>query len=234
MPTANKKKHLRKFTKVLTQLLETLHDVFPTCDATADAYLKFAAANEEESVKKKAIAEWNRTLRPYYNLCEAGKWQEVFDSCDNEVFVSLSLKDKWNTLDEASQGNLVQYIKALNKHAVSYFDQMMSGIVNAFPPSLMERMQTVASDIAQGAADNNGDIMSQLKFDEIGKRVFGGTNDASASGGVDSDELQTFGSAIPQILPDLMEMTQALVGKHSIVSQLGSLLGGSQSEQGEQ
>ena len=211
-------KHLRKFTKILNQLLGTLHDVFPGCEATADASLKFLAGSAEESVQKKAISKWHRSLRPYYTACEKGEWDKVFDTCDNEMFRKLSLKSKWATLDDGSKANLVQYIEALNKHAIGYFQKMMDGVCSSFPPKMLERMQAVAADIAEGAASNGGALdMQNFKLDEIGQRVFG-------DGGMDGDELEQFGSAIPQMLPALVEMTQSLLGDNNIVSQLGSLL----------
>lgn len=164
-PVDSKKTMLHEFTNILGELIDALHDFLPDSPEVQDqweTYYKIVKHRETGTIydfgAKAAINRWHNEMKDHYADFKAGDIDKLLQA-NIPMLVSLNIVSKWDSFNEESRHNLMQYIEALNFHASVYF---------AVPDKLMNRVNSIATRLThqmeQGAFNmNHLDVMGLAK-----------------------------------------------------------------------
>lgn len=187
---------MRGFGTTLLELMTALTQVFPECIETKTMLIAVQNVYDKSALLEPIIEQWHEDLSEFYVDCDQGNVDRILNS-GLGIIEQLRIKEKWfdPEFGEVSQNHLLKYIKQLNSYALIYYNaeqqyNVFQQLNNAVPPKIMQRLQSVASDIAEGRQNfTNPFSMAENLMEEF-----------------TDEDLQDFTQRIPEILQTVQGM----------------------------
>lgn len=163
--------------------------------------------------KKKMLLKWNDAMAPYYSYV-AKRDSSFMAHLNPDDMHGIDINKLFHSRDitQSTRDHFWEYLDAINKTA------RMGGIVSSCPGTVMDKISSVATDIASKIENSNGETtLADFDILGLGKQV---------AESLQPDELQAFSTSMLQNAGNIGELYRSIAPSQGMGGGGGGGLGG--------